>query len=188
MDRQVQFYDVRERRSFKGRPVLEFGYRATHPASSNSDVQKQEQRYTRGSTTNSLFARGYLDGSVVIWDYRNGGRQVSTSTSRCSVHPPGPASSSFAGAWLGIGISSSRGSESLAAAERRATMIADTDSWPAAARGVRSRSVIRRPASCFVFPAIGCGTCPGHSVLPPVGRVRVPSASPAIVLEREALC
>ena len=100
LDYQVHFYDIREG-GFAHRPWLEFGYRSAPPktthASSSLTVQgfasasasgstsrsasstivpKSGSRYTRGSTTNSLFARGYGDGTVLVWDYRNGAQKV----------------------------------------------------------------------------------------------------------------
>ncbi|KAI1792921.1 hypothetical protein LXA43DRAFT_1003819 [Ganoderma leucocontextum] len=101
LDYQVHFYDMREG-GFARRPWLEFGYRATPPRASSSNagtrdagsgftsasasastsrsasstsIPKFGSRYTRGSTTNSLFARGYGDGTVLVWDYRNGAQK-----------------------------------------------------------------------------------------------------------------
>ncbi|KAJ8501439.1 hypothetical protein ONZ51_g606 [Trametes cubensis] len=82
MDHQVQLYDTREG-GFGGKPWLEFGYRAAPPKPrsasrpvSSTFVPKLGSRYIRGSTMNSLFARGYGDGVVLVWDYRNGGQKV----------------------------------------------------------------------------------------------------------------
>ena len=89
---QVHLYDLREG-GFKHRPWLEFGYRALAPkanrgrtsagasastsrSASSSSIPKVGSRYTRGSATNSLFARGYGDGVVLVWDYRNGAQKV----------------------------------------------------------------------------------------------------------------
>ncbi|KAI9001188.1 hypothetical protein BD414DRAFT_473889 [Trametes punicea] len=83
MDNQVHLYDTREG-GFGRKPWLEFGYRSVPPkprsTSSRSAgyafVPKQGSRYIRGSTVNSLFARGYNDGVVLVWDYRNGAQKV----------------------------------------------------------------------------------------------------------------
>ncbi|KAI0334773.1 hypothetical protein GY45DRAFT_1241766 [Cubamyces sp. BRFM 1775] len=81
MDHQVQLYDTREG-GFGRKPWLEFGYRAAPPKPrsasrpvSSTFVPKLGSRYIRGSTMNSLFARGYGDGVVLVWDYRNGGQK-----------------------------------------------------------------------------------------------------------------
>ena len=97
MDYQVQLFDTRAG-GFARKPRLEFGYRTAAPVapsknsrtiadtnpsasansswSGSSSTPKHGTRYTRGSTMNSLFARGYGDGVVLIWDYRNGGQKV----------------------------------------------------------------------------------------------------------------
>ncbi|KAI0751348.1 hypothetical protein C8Q80DRAFT_1156838 [Daedaleopsis nitida] len=86
MDRQVHLYDIREG-GFARRPWLEFGYRPLAPktsrsgastsrsSSSSSSISKPGSRYTRGSTSHSLFARGYGDGAVLVWDFRNGAQK-----------------------------------------------------------------------------------------------------------------
>ncbi|KAI0370285.1 hypothetical protein BV20DRAFT_1113275 [Pilatotrama ljubarskyi] len=91
MDYQVHFYDTREG-GFGRRPWLEFGYRAAPPkprsasrpagGHSASFKPKTGSRYYRGSAMNSLFARGYSDGVVLVWDYRNGAQKVRL-TSAC---------------------------------------------------------------------------------------------------------
>ncbi|KAM5535634.1 hypothetical protein V8D89_010621 [Ganoderma adspersum] len=48
---------------------------STSRSASSTIVPKSGSRYTRGSTTNSLFARGYGDGTVLVWDYRNGAQK-----------------------------------------------------------------------------------------------------------------
>ncbi|PIL36763.1 hypothetical protein GSI_00453 [Ganoderma sinense ZZ0214-1] len=48
---------------------------STSRSASSTIVPKSGSRYTRGSTTNSLFARGYSDGTVLVWDYRNGAQK-----------------------------------------------------------------------------------------------------------------
>ncbi|KAH9951765.1 hypothetical protein B0H21DRAFT_717413 [Amylocystis lapponica] len=62
MDRQVQLYDLRKA-GFERAPCVEFGYRSR-------DDKHTDSRYVRGSPWNSLFARGYADGAVRVWDYR----------------------------------------------------------------------------------------------------------------------
>lgn len=97
----MHFYDTRAR-GFGRKPWLEFGYRAAPPKpgsrSSRSNgsvlrpaggshsmssasapatsVPKLGSRYIRGSTVHSLFARGYTDGVVLVWDLRNGAQKV----------------------------------------------------------------------------------------------------------------
>ncbi len=99
----MHFYDTRAR-GFGRKPWLEFGYRAAPPKpgskSSRSNggaprpaggshsmstasasapatsVSKLGSRYVRGSTVHSLFARGYADGVVLVWDLRNGAQKV----------------------------------------------------------------------------------------------------------------
>ncbi|RPD61929.1 hypothetical protein L226DRAFT_571320 [Lentinus tigrinus ALCF2SS1-7] len=96
MDYQVQLYDMRAG-GFARKPWLEFGHRnaptpippkstrtiadtnpiasASSSCSRSSSTPKLGTRYTRGSTLNSLFARGYGDGVVLVWDYRNGAQK-----------------------------------------------------------------------------------------------------------------
>ncbi|KAH9853779.1 hypothetical protein C2E23DRAFT_884436 [Lenzites betulinus] len=84
MDYQVHFYDTRER-GFGRRPWLEFGYRAAPPMRGGASrpaggggasfTPKTGSRYIRGSAMNSLFARGYADGVVLVWDYRKGAQK-----------------------------------------------------------------------------------------------------------------
>ena len=82
MDHQIHFYDMRKH-GFKCEPVLQFGYRGApvgtraRDSSLSSAVPLQGSRYTRGSILHALFARGYPDGAVLVWDVRNGGRKVS---------------------------------------------------------------------------------------------------------------
>ncbi|OBZ76198.1 hypothetical protein A0H81_03583 [Grifola frondosa] len=66
MDRQVHFYDTRKG-GFRHAPCLEFGHRTA--------ARRAGTRYAKGSASNSLFARGYADGTVHVWDYRNGARK-----------------------------------------------------------------------------------------------------------------
>ncbi|KAH9943062.1 uncharacterized protein BXZ73DRAFT_74110 [Epithele typhae] len=86
MDRQVQVYDIRER-GLSGAPVLEFGRRAAlrSPRASKgtrTGLPHHDTRFTRGSTVDSLFARGYSDGAVLVWDYRK------PVTERCAFRRP----------------------------------------------------------------------------------------------------
>ncbi|TFK93862.1 hypothetical protein K466DRAFT_580504 [Polyporus arcularius HHB13444] len=97
MDNQVQLYDLRAG-GFARKPWLEFGYRSATPAfpskgsrtiadtnsvasassswsDGSSPAHRHGSRYTRGSTMNSFFARGYGDGVVLVWDYRNGAQK-----------------------------------------------------------------------------------------------------------------
>ncbi|KAI0676855.1 hypothetical protein C8Q78DRAFT_50626 [Trametes maxima] len=49
---------------------------STSTSTNNSaSAPKLGSRYIRGSAANSLFARGYADGTVLVWDYRNGARK-----------------------------------------------------------------------------------------------------------------
>ncbi|KAI0650011.1 hypothetical protein C8Q79DRAFT_941915 [Trametes meyenii] len=41
----------------------------------SASAPKLGSRYIRGSAANSLFARGYADGAVLVWDYRDGARK-----------------------------------------------------------------------------------------------------------------
>ena len=66
LDRQVQIFDLRKS-NFDRKPVMEFGYR---PAQSMRE-KHDGNIYRKGSTSYALFARGYSDGTLCIWDYRN---------------------------------------------------------------------------------------------------------------------
>lgn len=68
-DRQIQVYDTRKS-SFRDAPCIEFG-RPFYGADATSFARKRTYRFFRGSTLHSLFARGYQDGTVCVWDYRN---------------------------------------------------------------------------------------------------------------------
>ncbi|RDB22715.1 hypothetical protein Hypma_010396 [Hypsizygus marmoreus] len=63
LDEQVLIYDHREKQGFDRTADIRFGYRS-------KGHKFQDSRYFRGSTRESLFARGYQDGCVCIWDYR----------------------------------------------------------------------------------------------------------------------
>ena len=64
LDNQVQIYDLR-RTNFDRQPVMAFGYR-----DGNQSIGSRH-RYRKGSTSYSLFARGYSDGMLCLFDYRN---------------------------------------------------------------------------------------------------------------------
>lgn len=66
LDHQVQIFDTRAQ-GFDRRPSIEFGHRDTGRGGSSSSMK---HRWRRGSTRHALFARGYGDGSLVLWDYR----------------------------------------------------------------------------------------------------------------------
>ncbi|KAI0771858.1 hypothetical protein BD413DRAFT_475224, partial [Trametes elegans] len=70
MDYQVQMYDTREG-SFARKPWLD----TSTTAGSAAPVPRPGSRYIRGSAVHSLFARGYGDGVVLVWDYRNGAQK-----------------------------------------------------------------------------------------------------------------
>ncbi|GJE84667.1 hypothetical protein PsYK624_007430 [Phanerochaete sordida] len=63
LDRQVQIFDLR--RNLDMGPVMEFGHRAA------PSMSPARHMYRRGSTSHTLFARGYGDGTLCVWDYRN---------------------------------------------------------------------------------------------------------------------
>lgn len=62
MDHQIQIFDKR-RGEFDRAACLQFGYRALG--------SKPESRYSRGSAHFNLFVKGYIDGTVRLFDYRN---------------------------------------------------------------------------------------------------------------------
>jgi len=62
LDAQIQLFDDRKRHGFNRTPDCEFGHRS---------VGGKASRYSRGSAHLSYFVRGYPDGSICIWDYRN---------------------------------------------------------------------------------------------------------------------
>lgn len=59
LDLQIQIFDNRKHRSFDRTPDCQFGYRSPNA------------KYSRGSTYLSLFSKGYPDGCLCLWDYRN---------------------------------------------------------------------------------------------------------------------
>ncbi|EIW61716.1 uncharacterized protein TRAVEDRAFT_115203, partial [Trametes versicolor FP-101664 SS1] len=72
MDYQVHFYDTRTR-GFGRKPWLDMS--STSASAPASSAPKLGSRYIRGSTVHSLFARGYADGVVLVWDLRNGAQK-----------------------------------------------------------------------------------------------------------------
>ena len=63
LDSQVQIFDVRKQRGFDRTPDCDFGARC----SSSNPIRSMN----RGDTEYSLFAKGFADGTVRVWDYRN---------------------------------------------------------------------------------------------------------------------
>lgn len=68
MDEQVHLFDVRAS-NFDKPPAVKFGYRI--PSPSPAPRIQPATRYTKGSAWMSCFARGYDDGTVRMWDFRN---------------------------------------------------------------------------------------------------------------------
>ena len=68
LDEQVQLFDIRAG-GFQTQPVVRFGHRtqAENPARHSPP----SYRYTRGSLSHCHFARGFADGYVFVWDFRN---------------------------------------------------------------------------------------------------------------------
>lgn len=62
LDTQIELFDDRKKHGFDRAADCKFGHRSADGKSS---------RYSRGSTHLSYFVRGYSDGCVCIWDYRN---------------------------------------------------------------------------------------------------------------------
>lgn len=85
IDEQVHFYDTR-RAKLGSAPVLKFGYRVPLREGANSTRKKQKTRYARGSAKNSFFARGYPDGTVMLWDVRAGAKKVSVYSNHSNAH------------------------------------------------------------------------------------------------------
>jgi len=63
LDEQVQIYDTRHR-LFDRAPSAMFGYRDTVTS------KLVRSKYRKGASQHSYFARGFQDGTVVVWDYR----------------------------------------------------------------------------------------------------------------------
>ena len=63
---QMHVFDIRSKHLGLGKPELEFGYAETAIDRRGSRSQKR-----RGDTSNLYFARGFHDGTVCMWDYRN---------------------------------------------------------------------------------------------------------------------
>ena len=85
IDEQVHFYDTR-RAKLGSAPVLKFGYRVPLREGASSTRKKQKTRYARGSAKNSFFARGYPDGTVMLWDVRAGAKKVSVYSNHSNAH------------------------------------------------------------------------------------------------------
>ncbi|KJA30104.1 hypothetical protein HYPSUDRAFT_127072, partial [Hypholoma sublateritium FD-334 SS-4] len=70
LDSQIQLFDIRKQRGFDRTPDCNFGARCggSRPIRSMS----------RGDCEYSLFAKGFADGVVRIWDYRNSKQPVVT--------------------------------------------------------------------------------------------------------------
>ncbi|TFK76092.1 hypothetical protein BDN72DRAFT_756871, partial [Pluteus cervinus] len=66
LDFQMQVFDNRKPGGHGRAPDCQFGYR--HGGQLQGQVTLH---HTRGSTHLSYFARGYPDGCVCLWDYRN---------------------------------------------------------------------------------------------------------------------
>ena len=68
LDEQVQLFDIRAG-GFQTQPAVRFGHRtqANRPARH----APHSYRYTRGSLSHCHFARGFADGYVFAWDFRN---------------------------------------------------------------------------------------------------------------------
>lgn len=68
LDEQVQLFDIRAG-GFQTQPAVRFGHRVqtNKPARHHS----RSYRYTRGSLNHCHFARGFADGYVFVWDFRN---------------------------------------------------------------------------------------------------------------------
>ncbi|KAH8113383.1 hypothetical protein DFH11DRAFT_1727859 [Phellopilus nigrolimitatus] len=70
---QMQVYDVRKNN--RGKPEMEFGYMDTA-----ASVGRIRARRRRGDTSVNYFTRGFDDGTVCLWDYRNRGNTTVTAT------------------------------------------------------------------------------------------------------------
>ncbi|KAF5345639.1 hypothetical protein D9758_015141 [Tetrapyrgos nigripes] len=82
LDTQVHVYDSRKSPKDKygllydHKSDCSFGYRAEQVAG------KPRRRFTKGSTKFCYFARGYEDGMICLWDYRNPKKPVATECKR----------------------------------------------------------------------------------------------------------
>lgn len=63
IDYQTQVFDNRKKSGFGRPPDILFGARAANGV--------PNRRHSRGDTNLSLYAKGFPDGTVKIWDYRN---------------------------------------------------------------------------------------------------------------------
>jgi hypothetical protein len=61
VDEQINVFDLRV--GLHTRPSMRFGYR--------EESNRKSDRYTRGAMQQCYFARGYNDGTVMLWDFRN---------------------------------------------------------------------------------------------------------------------
>lgn len=68
LDEQVQLFDIRAG-GFQTQPVVRFGHRTQ--AGNPARHSPPSYRYTRGSLSHCHFARGFADGYVFLWDFRN---------------------------------------------------------------------------------------------------------------------
>ena len=68
LDEQVQLFDIRAG-GFQTQPAVRFGHRMqTNRLARHSPPS---YRYARGSLSHCHFARGFADGYVFVWDFRN---------------------------------------------------------------------------------------------------------------------
>ncbi|KAF9045902.1 hypothetical protein BDZ89DRAFT_942272, partial [Hymenopellis radicata] len=74
LDKQMVIYDTRQ--GFNRAPDVEFGYR---------HAGRKLSSYARGGNLHSLFVKGYPDGKVLLWDFRNAKRPVVQSETQISV-------------------------------------------------------------------------------------------------------
>jgi hypothetical protein len=68
LDEQVQLFDIRAG-GFQTQPAIRFGHRTQ--ANGPARHSPPSYRYTRGSLSRCHFARGFTDGYVFAWDFRN---------------------------------------------------------------------------------------------------------------------
>lgn len=68
LDEQVQLFDIRAG-GFQTKPAVRFGHRTQ--ANGPERHCPPSYRYARGSLNRCHFARGFSDGYVFVWDFRN---------------------------------------------------------------------------------------------------------------------
>ncbi|KAF9649640.1 hypothetical protein BDM02DRAFT_3186132 [Thelephora ganbajun] len=68
LDEQVHLFDIRAG-GFKTQPAVRFGHRMR--ANGSARHSPSSYRYSRGSLSHCHFARGFADGYVFVWDFRN---------------------------------------------------------------------------------------------------------------------